>query len=125
MPLKVYLDDCSNSELLAKLLRRAGHHVTRPTDKEVVLDGEDDDVQFEFAAMHQLVIITKNPSDFYKLHESNPSHAGILAIYLDNDPSRDMSDTEIVKAIQNLEDAEQKGGEPIAGRFHSLNDWRY
>ena len=125
MPLNLYLDDCSNSELLAKLLRRAGHQVTRPTDAGVDLEGEDDDVHFAFAAMHRLVIVTKNPSDFHEIHESNSAHAGILAIYQDNDPSRDMSDTEIVKAIQNLEAAEQTGGESIQGRFHSLNDWRY
>jgi len=36
-----------------------------------------------------------------------------------------MSDAEIVKAIRNLEAAVHSGGAPIAGMFHSLNDWRY
>jgi hypothetical protein len=36
-----------------------------------------------------------------------------------------MSDAEIVRAIRNLEAASQSGGDPIEGRFHSLNDWRY
>lgn len=33
--LNLYLDDCSNSDLLAHLLRQAGHRVIQPTD-----DGE-------------------------------------------------------------------------------------
>ena len=125
MSLNVYLDDCSNSDLLADLLRQSGHRVVRPTDAAVGLEGEDDEVQLAFAAAHGLTIITKNPSDFQHLHDLDSHHAGILAVYQDNDPSRDMSDPEIVKAIGNLESAVQSGGEPIAGRFHSLNNWRY
>lgn len=89
------------------------------------MDGEDDDVHLAFAAQHNLTIITKNPSDFQDLHDLDPHHSGILAVYQDNDPSRDMSDAEIVKAISNLEAAAQSGGDPIPGKFHSLNDWRY
>ena len=125
MSLSLYLDDCSNSDLLADLLRQTGHKVVRPTDSNVDLEGEDDDVHFLFAAKHDFTVITKNPSDFQHLHDLDSNHSGILAVYLDNDPLRDMSDAEIVKAIQNLEAAAQNGGEPVQGRFHSLNNWRY
>lgn len=126
MSLKLYLDDCSNSDLLADLLQRAGHSIVRPTDANVGLDGEDDDVHLAFAAANKLAIITKNPSDFQHLHDLDAHHSGILAVYQDNNPSRDMSDAEIVKAINNLEAAAQHGGgEPIPEKFHSLNDWRY
>ena len=43
MALNLYLDDCSNSDLLAALLLQAGHRVVRPTDDAVGLGGEDDD----------------------------------------------------------------------------------
>ena len=125
MPLNLYLDDCSNSDLLATLLVKAGYQVVRPTDANVDLEGEDDDVHLAFAATHQLTVITKNPSDFEYLHTLNENHSGILAVYQDNDLLRDMSDAEIVKAIQNLESAAQLGGEPIPRKFHILNDWRY
>jgi hypothetical protein len=125
MPLKLYLDDCSNSDLLALLLAKAGHQVVRPTDASVDLEGEDDEVHFAFAAANQLTVITKNPADFEDLHNLNSNHSGILVVYQDNDLLRDMSDAEIVKAIQNLESAAQLGGEPIPGKFHILNDWRY
>jgi hypothetical protein len=59
------------------------------------------------------------------MHDADPNHFGILAVYQDNDPTRDMSDAEIVRAIANLEAAAQSGGDPVDGRFHSLNDWRY
>lgn len=123
MSLSLYLDDCSNSDLLAALLQQAGHGVIRPADGG--MEGEDDDAHLAFAVANGLAVITKNPSDFKNLHDVNPNHFGILAIYQDNDPTRDMSDAEIVKAIKNLEDAAQMGGSPVQGMFHSLNDWRY
>src|SRR5262245_26984351 len=125
VPLNLYLDDCSNSDLLADLLRHAGHQVVRPADAGVDLDGADDDEHFAFAATNGLTSITKSASDLRALHDADPNHAGIFALYQDNDPSRDMSDAEIVKAIANLEHATTAGGEPIPGKFHSLNDWRY
>jgi len=123
--LKLYLDDCSNSDPLANLLRQAGHEVARPTDEGVGLTGEDDDVHLAFAASHGLTLITKNPADFKALHDLDPRHSGILAVYQDNDPSRDMSYADIVRAIRNLEETAQQGGLPIHGEFHTLNDWRY
>ncbi len=125
MALNLYLDDCSNSEFLSDLLRQAGHRVVRPTDDGVGLAGEDDPVHFGFAAAHGLTIITKNPADFQALHDLDQRHAGILAVYQDNDPSRDMSNADIVRAIRNLEEAAPQGGPPIHGEFHTLNDWRY
>jgi hypothetical protein len=124
--LNLYLDDCSNSNLLAELLQRAGHTVVRPTDAGIGLDGADDDVHFAFAIENDLTIITKNPADFYPLHEAvAPNHPGILGVYQDNDVSRDMSDAEIVRAIANVEATTQQGGDPIAGHFFVLNEWRY
>jgi hypothetical protein len=123
--LNLYLDDCSNSDLLADLLRQAGHRVRRPTDEDINLEGADDDVHFAFAAAHHLAIITKNPADFLEFHQANQQHAGIFAVYQDNDRSRDMSQADVVKAIANIESASESGGDRIPGRFHSLNDWRY
>jgi predicted nuclease of predicted toxin-antitoxin system len=123
--LNLYLDDCSNSNLLADLLRQAGHRVVRPTDDDVGLEGEDDHVHFGFAAANGLTLLTKDPADFKALHDLDQRHNGILAVYQDNDISRDMSNAEIVRAVRNLEEAIQQGGPPILGEFHTLNDWRY
>lgn len=99
--------------------------MVRPSDEGVGLIGEDDDRHFAFAAALGLSLITKNPADFKVLHDLVSRHAGILAVYQDNDPSRDMSNPDIVRAIRNLEEAAQQGGPPIQGEFHILNDWRY
>jgi hypothetical protein len=123
--LNLYLDDCSNSDLLAVLLHQAGHTVKRPNDPDVNLLGEDDDVHLAFAANKGLAIITKNPADFLDLHNANRQHGGILAVHQDNHPTRDMSDAEIVKAIKNLEEASNLGGDPVPGMYHILNNWRY
>ena len=125
MALNLYLDDCSNSDLLAGLLRQAGHQVVRPTDAGIGLEGEDDPVHFAFAAANGLTIITKNPGDFKALHELDQHHSGILAVYQDNDPSRDMSNADIVRTIRNLDNAAVQGALPIQGQFHILNTWRY
>jgi hypothetical protein len=123
VPLSLYLDDCSNSHLLAALLRKSGHLAIRPVDAG--LAGEDDQVHLAFAVANSLTLVTKNPADFKILHDSDPNHFGILVVYQDNDPLRDMSEAEIVNAIKNLEAAVAAGGDPIHRHFHSLNDWRY
>jgi hypothetical protein len=120
--LSLYLDDCANSDLLARLLQNAGHRVVRPSD--VGLDGEEDHVHLAFALAQGLTLITKNCADFKDLHDSGNSHCGILGVYQDNDPSRDMSDADIVRAIGRIEQAAQSGGDPIHSQFHILNFWR-
>jgi hypothetical protein len=119
--LNLYLDDCANSDLLAQLLTAAGHMVVRPT--EVGTAGEDDEIHFAYAAANGPVLLTKNPPDFQALHEANPAHPGIFAVYQDNDLSRDMTQAEIVAVIAKIE-AAVPHGYPIAGEFHSLNAWR-
>jgi hypothetical protein len=119
--LNLYLDDCANSDLLADLLTQAGHTVVRPADAGIAW--EDDEVHFQYARTHGLVLITKNPRDFRVLHNQDQSHSGIFAVYQDNDPTRDMSDGDIVAVIAKIEAAVPQGY-LIAGEFHNLNAWR-
>ncbi len=44
---------------------------------------------------------------------------------MDNDKQRDMTPADIVRAISNLEQAVQSGGDPIKGMFHNLCLWNY
>ena len=66
----------------------------------------------------------QNHDDFEDLHlliqATHGRHTGIVAIRLDNDPSRDMRDADIVRAIRNLE----QSAAPMANEFHILNHWR-
>jgi hypothetical protein len=119
LSLAIYLDDCAYDKILADLLRQAGHHVVTPADAGT--SGAADDVHFRLARANGWVLLTKNPLDFEQLHQADSAHAGILAIYQDNDPARDMDRGEIVRAVANLEQASVV----LPGQFHVLNHWRY
>jgi 2,3-bisphosphoglycerate-independent phosphoglycerate mutase len=116
---KIYLDDCAYAKGLVRLLEEAGHVVVTPQQAQIT--GQNDEVHFRYAAGHELVLITKNPDDFLELHAADPNHAGLLVMYQDNDPSRDMNYAEIVRAIANLE----KAGVEFKSQCYVLNAWRY
>lgn len=111
MSLILYLDDCAFSHRLRQLLIEAGHDVQIPADA----------VHFAHAKENERVILTFNPRDFLDLHEQDPNHPGILAVYQDNDPTRDMSYRDIVQALSNLEST----GVTVSGEFWSLNAYRW
>jgi predicted nuclease of predicted toxin-antitoxin system len=119
LTLRLYLDDCIFSHLLRRVLDEAGHQVTVPADAG--LEGARDDEHFAYARQKGLVLLTRNPDDFLSLHEKQPDHPGLLLVYQDNDPSRDMTARDIVRAIANL----LASGLPIPGEAHTLNHWRY
>jgi len=125
MALALYLDDCAYSRLLRDLARAAGHVVFVPAD--VGLTGSDDDEHFRPASQQGLVLVTKSPADFLTLHnqagQAGVAHPGVLAIYQDNDPTRDLSNAEIVKAIGNVEAAFGPGG--LSNQFIVLNHYRW
>jgi predicted nuclease of predicted toxin-antitoxin system len=116
---KIYLDDCAYAKELVRLLKAAGHQVTMP--QQAGTTGREDEAHLRYAADQSMVLLTKNPDDFLELHRKYPQHAGILLVYQDNDPDRDMNHAEIVRAIANLEQA----GVAFAGSCHVLNAWRY
>jgi predicted nuclease of predicted toxin-antitoxin system len=116
---RIYLDDCAYAKELVRLLEAAGHKVTTP--RQAGTTGREDDAHLQYAAVNGLVLLTKNPDDFLELHQKNSQHAGILLVYQDNDPDRDMSHAEMVRAIANLEQA----GIAFVGSCQVLNAWRY
>lgn len=122
MALRLYLDDCAFSHRLAQLLMQAGHEVTTPV--QAGISKRADPVHFDFAVAQGLILVTKNPLDFFRLHQSKQIHPGILAIYQDNDPHRDMNYGEIVDAIGRLEQTYAQSETSLANAFHVLNQWR-
>jgi len=102
-------------------LSAAGHDVETPGDARSSLSGADDRAHLTHAEIAGRTLLTLNARDFKELHDRNPVHAGILAVYQDNDPARDMSYRDIVQAIANLEST----GMPIANAFWVLNAYRW
>lgn len=120
--MNLYLDDDAAKKQLIARLRKAGHTVVQPAD--VSLSGAWDPRHLLHAIQHGLPLLTRNHDDFRDLHllvqAAGGRHAGILVVRSDNDPSRDMKDGDIVRALQNLE----QSGVPLANEFHILNHWR-
>ena len=67
------------------------------------------------------VLLTRNCDDFKQLHQANPEHSEILAVYQDSEASKNMSYQAIVKAIDNLETAKYE----LNNQFFVLNQWSY
>jgi predicted nuclease of predicted toxin-antitoxin system len=120
--MRLYLDDDSAWPVLLRLLRRAGHQVTVPSD--VGMSGRDDSLHLAFAVEQNLVFLSHNHDDFLNLHnlvaKVGGHHPGIFIVRRDNDPKRDLSPRGIVTAIRNLVTA----GVPLPDSFCILNHWR-
>jgi hypothetical protein len=69
-------------------------------------------------------VVTANVRDFLTLHQTwqqeGRPHAGILALYRENNPRRDMTYAQIAQAVSRLERADL----PLYNTFHNLNMWR-
>ena len=119
MSLRLLLDEDSQAQLLVRLLIAAGHDVL--IINEVDLAGSSDEVVLDYAREKNRILLTHNCDDFEDLHQANPSHPGILAIYRNSNLLKNMTFKTIVKAIANLEAANI----PLANQFISLNQWNY
>jgi hypothetical protein len=110
--MNLYLDDDSAKASLVRLLRKVGHQVVIPLDAGI--SGEWDARHLMRAVKHGLVLLTKNHDDFEDLdllvHITGSKHPGLLVVRSDNDPSRDMKDGDIARALSNL----QRAGAPVA-----------
>ncbi|MDB9423591.1 DUF5615 family PIN-like protein [Microcystis aeruginosa] len=119
MSLPLLIDEDSLCKVLVKMLTVAGHDVI--TVNEVGLSGQPDSVVLNYARQNNRILLTRNCRDFEALHQENPRHPGVLAIYENRDYSKNLSRREIVKAIVNLETANIL----LANQFISLNRWNY
>ncbi len=104
---------------LVKMLQAAGHDVMTVNDGAIA--SSPDDQILAFARQNQRVLLTRNCSDFQELHQANSSHPGILAVYQNADPSKNMSYQNIVNSIANLIDANLF----LENKFIVLNQWNY
>lgn len=120
--MRLYLDDDSAAALLTRLLRNASHDVLLPAD--VGLSGEDDAVHLTYAVKDDRGLLTGNHRDLLNLHnlvmQTNGHHPGILVVRRDNDPTRDLTPSGIVRAIRNLLAANI----PLRDNYIILNHWR-
>lgn len=117
MGLKLLVDEDIQAHRLVEMLRADGHDVV--TIGEAGVTGIPDVSVMELARVEQRILLTRNCDDFLVIHQTNPAHSGILAIYQDADPMKNMSYTAIVKAINNL----QNTGLSLQGQYIVLNQY--
>lgn len=105
MSLRLLLDEDSQSRHLVNLLTSAGHDVL--TVNQARLAASNDRAIFEFANKKNRIILTSNCQDFLLLVEeykqTRKKCPGLLLIYKDNNRDKDLSATQIIKAIGNVE----------------------
>src|SRR5262249_1972064 len=120
--MRLYLDEDTASALLPSLLRNAGHDVQVPAD--VGLSSRHDAAQLLHSIREDRVFLSRNYRDFENLHllvlGSSGHHPGIMVVRRDDDPRRNLSPRDVVRAIRNLIAA----GVPIADEYHIQNHWR-
>jgi hypothetical protein len=120
--MRLYLDDDMDANVLIRVLQNEGHEVMSP--RGVAMRGAEDEAHLRYAAAHQRAVVTANVRDFLVLHqmwqEAGRQHAGILALYRENNPQRDLTYAQLARAINRLE----RTGLPLQNTFHNLNMWR-
>ena len=117
--MQLLLDEDSQAKYLVNLLLAAGHNVITVNNADLL--GRSDAAVLNYARQEGRVLLTRNCDDFIELHQANPVHPGILAVYQKPDASKNMKYQEIVKAIANIETANYS----LENQFVILNQWNY
>jgi Domain of unknown function (DUF5615) len=108
--------------VLISFLQQEGHVVMSP--RAVSMRGVEDTAHLSYATVQQCAVVTANVREFLWLHQTwqqeGRPYAGILALYRENHPRRDMTYAQIVQAVSRL----QRPGLPLYNTFHNLNMWR-
>ena len=112
------MDEDSQARSQLNILRGDGHDVV--AIGELDKNGTPDPEVFDLAKSLERVLLTHNTEDFHTLHRQRPDHRGIMAVYREADPRKNMNHTQIAAAIRRVDTS----GLTIAGEFHVLNHCR-
>lgn len=114
--MRLYLDEDIASKELTSRLAAAGHEILSP------LRGEPDSHCWRHAQEHGATVVTMNVVDFVRLAEATESHAGLLLVYRENDPTRDLSAASVVAAVARVAETYWDG---LEGVIAVLNQFRW
>jgi Domain of unknown function (DUF5615) len=120
--MKIYFDDNTTDARLASELRKRGHEVAEPSDAS--LAGASDAGHFLHAIEQVLAILPRDAEDFRNLHRivvaAVGEHPGILVVWFDNDPCKDMKPGGVAAAVDRIE----ASGISLINQLFILNHWR-
>ena len=114
--MRLYLDEDVASKELTSRLAAAGHDVLPP------MRGEPDSRCWRHAQEQGAAVVTMNVVDFVRLAEATQGHHGLLLVYRENDPLRDMSAASIVAAVARVAETARDG---LHGAIVVLNQFRW
>jgi uncharacterized protein DUF5615 len=83
--------------------------------------GTSDEEVWEFAKHERLPVLTMNAADYRGLTEGAGDHHGLILVYRDNDPTKDMTFADIAAVISKI-DARFAGR--LRGRIIIANEFR-
>ena len=83
------MDEDSQALAQLNLLRADGHDVV--AIGELGKNGTADPEVFDLAQSLERLLLTHNAEDFHALHRERPGHQGIIAVYRDADPRKNMN----------------------------------
>ena len=113
--MRIYVDEDTASGQLIARLRSAGHQVLEP------LRGTPDARCWHHAQVEGAAVLTTNARDFVALAGTG-AHHGLLLVYRENDPTRDMTAKAIAAAVDRVA-ATYPGG--ISEQILTLNGFRW
>ena len=116
--MRLLVDEDTQARTLVRLLREDGHDVL--TAQEAGLNALADSEVLIEAMRTGRVLLTHNCADFRALHTREPVHPGILCVYRDREPARNLDHGDIVRCIKNVESS----GMALEGEFIALNAWK-
>ena len=120
--MRIYLDDNITDRRVVRELRQSEHDVVLPG--AVGHSGVSDAKHLAYAIRHSYVPLTQNSQDFLDRHDlivtAGGHHPGLLLLYSDNDPRRDMTPRSIATALTRLEAAVV----PFEHHVYVVNHWR-
>lgn len=127
MSLKLLIDEDSQDKILVAKLKEAGHDVV--TAKDADLLGQPDCAVLARAVASNRIVMTRNCEDFCNeaaaLKAAGGHHHGILLRYEKNDPEKDMSYDDIVRAVGKIDRAVTAGELELSDLEVSLSYYRY
>lgn len=127
MSLSLLIDEDSQDRILVAKLKEAGHDVV--TAKDAGLLGQPDSAVLAHAVASKRAVMTRNCDDFCSeaaaLKRAGRHHHGILLRYEKNDPEKDMSYDDIVRAVGNIDRVVSAGDLVLFDLEISLSYYHY
>ena len=80
-----------------------------------------DEEVWRYAQEQGLVLLTADPVAFETMSLESQRHQGLLVVYGERDPLKQMRAADVGAAIANLRGAH---GDDLAGKRFALNEWR-